>query len=184
MGCAASDAGRATPRSGAGRTMAREPHRRMKRARSAGGVVFRRGPSADGLAADGDPRILLLQHETGKWMLPKGTIERGETPDRVALREVAEETGLHNVRIVADLGEEHYMFFWKAEDTYYDKTVHYYLMEFLGGEEPHPQREEGFVRCEWVTIPEAVDRIKYKETRQVVQRARVALDQGAPLKRD
>jgi hypothetical protein len=30
-----------------------------------------------------------------------------------------------------------------------------------------------------VTIPEAVDRIKYKETRQVVQRARVALDQGA-----
>jgi hypothetical protein len=70
------------------------------------------------------------------------------------------------------------MFFWKAEDTYYDKTVHYYLMEFLGGEEPRPQREEGFVRCEWVTISEAVDRIKYKETRQVVQRARVALDQG------
>jgi 8-oxo-dGTP pyrophosphatase MutT (NUDIX family) len=156
--------------------MAGEPHRKMKRARSAGGVVFRRGaPSA---AGNGDARILLLQHETGKWMLPKGTIERGETPDGVALREVAEETGLHNVRIVADLGEEHYMFFWKAEDTYYDKTVHYYLMEFLGGEDPRPQREEGFVRCEWVTIPEAVDRIKYKETRQVVQRARVALDQG------
>jgi 8-oxo-dGTP pyrophosphatase MutT (NUDIX family) len=164
--------------------MAREPHRKMKRARSAGGVVFRRGvpssgPSADGPEGRDDPMILLLQHETGKWMLPKGTIERDETPDRVALREVAEETGLRNVRIVADLGEEHYMFFWKTEDTYYDKTVHYYLMEFLGGEEPSPQREEGFVRCEWVTIPEAVDRIKYKETRQVVQRARVALDQGA-----
>jgi 8-oxo-dGTP pyrophosphatase MutT (NUDIX family) len=156
--------------------MAREPHRKMKRARSAGGVVFRRGAPAG--PSNGDPRILLLQHETGKWMLPKGTIERGETPDAVALREVAEETGLHNVRIVADLGEEHYMFFWKAEDTYYDKTVHYYLMEFLGGEDPQPQREEGFVRCEWVTIPEAVDRIKYKETRQVVQRARTALDQG------
>jgi 8-oxo-dGTP pyrophosphatase MutT (NUDIX family) len=164
--------------------MAREPHRKMKRARSAGGVVFRRdlsngAPSTDAQAGERGPRILVLQHETGKWMLPKGTIERGETPDAVALREVAEETGLRNVRIVADLGEEHYMFFWKAEDTYYDKTVHYYLMEFLGGEEPHPQREEGFVRCEWVTIPEAVERIKYKETRQVVQRARVALDQGA-----
>jgi 8-oxo-dGTP pyrophosphatase MutT (NUDIX family) len=168
--------------------MAREPHRRMKRARSAGGVVFRRpattpgGPAAGNhdIAAGGpDVEILLLQHETGKWMLPKGTIERGETPDGVALREVAEETGLRSVRIVADLGEEHYMFFWKAEDTYYDKTVHYYLMEFLGGEEPQPQREEGFVRCEWAAIPEALDRIKYKETRQVVQRARVALDQGA-----
>ncbi|HKX19344.1 MAG TPA: NUDIX domain-containing protein [bacterium] len=148
--------------------MARDPNRKMKRARSAGGVVF--SPAAD-------TRILLLQHETGKWMLPKGTIERGETPDGVALREVAEETGLRNVRIVADLGEEHYMFFWKAEDTYYDKTVHYYLMEFLGGEEARPQREEGFVRCEWVTIAEALDRIKYKETRQVVQRARTALAQ-------
>jgi 8-oxo-dGTP pyrophosphatase MutT (NUDIX family) len=151
--------------------MARTSHRKMNRARSAGGVVFQR-------AGGGEIRVLLLQHETGKWMLPKGTIERGETPDGVALREVAEETGLRNVRIVADLGEEHYMFFWKAEETYYDKTVHYYLMEFLGGEDAHPQREEGFVRCDWVAIPEALDRIKYKETRQVVERARVALEQG------
>jgi 8-oxo-dGTP pyrophosphatase MutT (NUDIX family) len=177
--------------------MARDSRRKMKRARSAGGVVFLRAPGAgtpadaprsDGTSdagastaatAETDVRVLLLQHETGKWMLPKGTIERGETPDGVALREVGEETGLHNVRIVADLGEEHYMFFWKAEDTHYDKTVHYYLMEFLGGEEPRPQREEGFVRCEWVTLAEALDRIKYKETRQVVQRARDALEQGA-----
>ena len=161
----------------------------MKRARSAGGVVFLRAPASETLVAapaavgasgprEPDLRVLLLQHETGKWMLPKGTIERGETPDGVALREVGEETGLRNVRIVADLGEEHYMFFWKAEDTHYDKTVHYYLMEFLGGEEPHPQHEEGFVRCEWVTIAEALDRIKYKETRQVVERARVVLQQG------
>lgn len=170
--------------------MARESHRRMKHARSAGGVVFLRVSAPDTRAAaeaaagapgsrEPDVRVLLLQHETGKWMLPKGTIEQGETPDGVAVREVGEETGLRNVRIVADLGEEHYMFFWKAEDTYYDKTVHYYLMEFLGGEEARPQREEGFVRCEWVTIAEALDRIKYKETRQVVQRARTALAQVA-----
>jgi 8-oxo-dGTP pyrophosphatase MutT (NUDIX family) len=149
-----------------------QPARKFKRARSAGGVVFRRSfpPSLKN-----DFRIVLLQHETGKWMLPKGTIEAGETPEAVALREVAEETGLRNVRIVADLGEERYVFFWKIEDTYYDKTVHYYLMESLGGEEAVPQQEEGFVRCEWVTLPEALERIKYKETRQVVRRAQVAL---------
>ncbi len=152
-----------------------QPQRKVKRARSAGGVVFRRPSSSDSAS---DLRVLLLQHGTGKWMLPKGTIEAGETPEAVALREVAEETGLHNVRIVADLGEERYVFFWKTEDTYYDKTVHYYLMEFLGGEEPLPQREEGFVRCEWVTLPEALDRIKYKETRQVVRRAQAALAQA------
>jgi len=144
----------------------------MRRAHSAGGVVFRR-PQPD--ASGGGVQILLLQHEAGKWMLPKGTIEAGETPEAVALREVAEETGLHNVRIVRDLGEERYLFFWKTEDTYYDKTVHYYLMEFLGGEETRPQREEGFVRCDWVAVPEALERIRYKETREVVRRAEAAL---------
>ena len=155
-----------------------QPQRKIKRARSAGGVVYRRFPSDD---PAGDVRILLLQHETGKWMLPKGTIEAGETPEAVALREVAEEAGLHNVRIVADLGEERYMFYWKTEDTYYDKTVHYYLMEFLGGEEAAPQREEGFVRCEWVRFPDALDRIKYKETRQVVRRAQTLLFEDPAL---
>lgn len=150
-----------------------QPARKVKRARSAGGVVFRRFFPA---TSEVEFRILLLQHETGKWMLPKGTIEPGETPEAVALREVAEETGLRNVRIVADLGEERYVFFWKVENTYYDKTVHYYLMESLGDEEPSPQREEGFIRCEWVTLPEALERIKYKETRQVVRRAQTALE--------
>ena len=140
----------------------------VKQARSAGGVVFRR--------ADGGVQILVLQHEAGKWMLPKGTIETGETPEAVAKREVAEETGLTNVRVISDLGQERYSFFWRTEGAYYDKTVHYFLLEFLGGEEVRPQREEGFVAAEWVTIDEALARIKYKETREIVNRARAALD--------
>lgn len=145
---------------------ARKP---VKRAHSAGGVVFRRD--------DGRASILLLRHESGKWMLPKGTIEPGETPEAVALREVREETGISHVRVVADLGEERYYFFWRSEDTYYDKTVRYFLLEFLGGEEAAPQSEEGFVACEWVPVVEAMERIKYKETREVVRRARVVLEQ-------
>lgn len=143
----------------------------MKRARSAGGVVFRRGPEG--------PQILLLQHQGGKWMLPKGTIEAGETPEAVALREVQEEARLSNLRVVGDLGQERYFFFWRSEDTYYDKTVHYYLMEFLGGEEPAPQREEGFIACEWVSLDEAVARIGYKETREIIRRARNLLEAGS-----
>jgi 8-oxo-dGTP pyrophosphatase MutT (NUDIX family) len=144
----------------------------VKRARSAGGVVFRR--------AGGEVQVLVLQHEGGKWMLPKGTIEAGETPAAVAVREVCEETGLSNVRVVADLGQERYSFFWRTEDTFYDKTVHYFLLEFLGGEEPRPQREEGFVAAEWVGVDEAITRIKYKETREIVRRARQALTGAAP----
>jgi 8-oxo-dGTP pyrophosphatase MutT (NUDIX family) len=140
----------------------------VKRAHSAGGVVFSR-------SASGDIKILVLQHEGGKWMLPKGTMESGETPEAVAVREVREETGLSQVRIVQDLGEERYSFFWRTEDAFYDKTVHYFLLEFLGGEDPVPQREEGFVAVEWVSLDEAMTRIKYKETREIVRRARDAL---------
>jgi len=144
----------------------------VKRAQSAGGVVFR--PTAAG------PEVLLLQHQGGKWMLPKGTIEPGETPEGVARREVLEEAGIGNLRLVADLGEERYFFFWRSEDTYYDKTVHYYLMEFVGSEEPRPQTEEGFIACEWVPVDEALGRIKYKETREIIRRAQVALNSGSP----
>jgi 8-oxo-dGTP pyrophosphatase MutT (NUDIX family) len=121
---------------------------------------------------DGQPEILLLRHTSGRWMLPKGTIEEGETPQEVALREVGEETGLSRLRVVADLGEERYSFYWRADRAYYDKTVRYFLLEFLGGEDPHPQAEEGFVACEWVSPDEALTRITYKETREVVRRAR------------
>lgn len=139
----------------------------IKRARSAGGVVFRR--------ENGGVAVLLLKHSSGKWMLPKGTIEAGETPEEVAVREVREEAGISAIRVVADLGEERYVFFWRADDSYYDKSVHYFLLEFLGGQEPVPQSEEGFVMCEWVPLDEALERIKYKETREVVRRAREVL---------
>lgn len=139
----------------------------IKRANSAGGVVFRRTGRGH--------EVLLLQHQGGKWMLPKGTIEVGETPEEVARREVLEEASVTNVRVVADLGQERYFFFWRSEDTYYDKTVHYFLMEFIGAEDPRPQTEEGFIACEWVPLEEALSRIKYKETREIVRRARKVL---------
>lgn len=156
--------------SGAGKGGRQRTVRRVKHAFSAGGVVYRRGPSG--------PEVLLLRHENGRWMLPKGTLEAGETDEQVALREVAEETGLRNLRRVADLGEERYRFYWRSDRTFYDKTVHYYLLEWQGGEEPTPQREEGFVGAEWVPLEEALRRVRYRETREILRRAQRALATG------
>src|SRR2546427_4034147 len=98
---------------------ARKP---VKRAQSAGGVVFRR----DG----GAPRILLLKHSSGKWMLPKGTIEEGETPEAVAPREGREETGISHVRGVAELGQGRYYFFSRSQDTDFHQNVRHLFLEF------------------------------------------------------
>ena len=58
----------------------------MTKATSCGGVVIFRG------------KILLLyksyKNRYDGWVLPKGTVEQGETHEQTALREVKEETGL------------------------------------------------------------------------------------------
>lgn len=50
-------------------------------------------PSPDG------PRVLLVRASSGRWILPKGCLERGETTEDAAVRETVEEAG---VRVVID----------------------------------------------------------------------------------
>ncbi len=52
----------------------------------------------------GDRVVLLLKRLPPEVRLPKGTLEAGEAAATAALREVAEETGFADLRIVADLG--------------------------------------------------------------------------------
>jgi 8-oxo-dGTP pyrophosphatase MutT (NUDIX family) len=48
--------------------------------------------------------LLLLQHPFAGYQFPAGTVNLAETPRNAVLREVAEETGLKNVPITAELG--------------------------------------------------------------------------------
>ena len=76
----------------------------MRRPHSAGILLFRRGGS--------EPEVLLIKpggpywrnKDAGAWMIPKGTIEAGETPAEAALREFAEETGTRLTAVTFSLG--------------------------------------------------------------------------------
>ena len=59
----------------------------MKRVLAAGGIVINRFNE-----------VLLIYRRT-MWDLPKGHIEKNETPETCALREVSEETGLKKLQI-------------------------------------------------------------------------------------
>ena len=72
----------------------------METAVSAGGVVYRRGPS--GLEV-----VVCGRDSDGVWGLPKGTPDAGESLEEAAVREVSEETGLQ-VEIVKKLGVVEY----------------------------------------------------------------------------
>jgi 8-oxo-dGTP pyrophosphatase MutT (NUDIX family) len=91
---------------------------------SAGGVIYRRRPAGIEIA-------LVGQRAPERWQLPKGTPNRGESPEQVALREAQEETGLL-VRLVCPLDEIQYWFAIGSQRHF--KTVAFYLMEAIGGD--------------------------------------------------
>jgi len=139
--------------------------RRLIKEFSAGGVVFRRFGA--------QKKILLLKKKDkeDKWILPKGKIDVGETVPEAALREVQEETGLFDLKIISRLGQEHY--FYRSYTPGKDliaKWVYYFLMESRKGN-PSPQREEGFVKTRWFTFKEALFKIAYKESKKIIQKA-------------
>ncbi|MBI5061189.1 MAG: NUDIX domain-containing protein [Candidatus Aenigmarchaeota archaeon] len=86
----------------------------MKTEISAGGVVFR------------GKKILLIKDSYGRWSLPKGHIEKGETAEQAALREIKEETGIDG-RIIELLGEIKYFFQLKGEKIF--KIAKFFLVE-------------------------------------------------------
>ena len=92
----------------------RDPTSRVKEA--AGGIVLR--------AVDGQPYVALVREgNAAGYVLPKGRLEAGETPEDAAIREIGEEAGLSDLSLVSALGtRERYDF----RRTHW-KVTHYFL---------------------------------------------------------
>jgi 8-oxo-dGTP pyrophosphatase MutT (NUDIX family) len=139
---------------------------RSAAATSAGGIVVR---------AERDGRSLVVgmrrRDRAITWTLPKGTPDPGETIEQTALREVTEETGLE-VRIVGPLPSIDYTFV--QDGTRIHKTVHYFLMEPLGGDLSRHDHE--FERVRWVPFSEAATLLTFPTERELVATAAARLD--------
>jgi 8-oxo-dGTP pyrophosphatase MutT (NUDIX family) len=149
-----------------GRTKAAAPARQTRTEVSAGGVVYRR--------EDGKVEILLAARRTRRgdlaWGMAKGGIEPDETPEQAAVREVREETGI-DAEIEASLGETRYFYIW--EEVRVRKTVHFFLMRAVGGNEEDHDDEMEDVR--WFALSRALKRASYRGERDVLQRAAAML---------
>ncbi|MGQ9507321.1 MAG: NUDIX hydrolase [Candidatus Bathycorpusculaceae bacterium] len=100
--------------------------------------------------------------------LPKGLIKQGETVEKSALREVKEETGLDG-EIVKKIGEIGYNFHKHFRREHYFKTVHFYLLKYVGGSvENHDIKVD---RVQWFPISEVLRIMRYNKEKDVLKNA-------------
>lgn len=124
-------------------------------------MVYRRDES-------GTPMFLLIRDPYGNWGLPKGHLEDGETPEQAALREVAEESGLTELRAESELQTIDWYF--RSDDQLVHKFCHFFLVESPSGDAT-PQADEGISACVWLPLPDAVRTITYANAREVLRSA-------------
>jgi len=130
---------------------------------SAGGVIYRYN--------NGQLEIALVgKLAPRRWGLPKGGLQRGETLEQAAVREVTEETGLQ-ARLVCPLGEIEYWFRWAGRRHF--KRVHFFLMEAIGGDVSRHDHEYDVV--EWFPLDQAPGEMTYPSEVGIVERAMAAL---------
>ena len=78
----------------------------MPREKSAGAIIFK--------IINSVPHYLLLHYPSGHWEFAKGHIEEGEKPESAAIREIEEETGIKDLKIIPGFKEYIKYFFRKS----------------------------------------------------------------------
>jgi len=129
----------------------------VKREFSAGGVVFKKEKGRVlwliiQPRADGQP------WRKGRWQLPKGWIDEGETSQEAATREVKEEGGVEAE--IIDKVSRFDIFFHNEEKQKVVKNVVFYLMRYRGGSEKDHSEETS--EAVWLPYKKAYERLTFK----------------------
>lgn len=103
---------------------------------AAGGIVNR--PNGD----------ILFIKRLGKWDLPKGKMEKGESREESAIREIEEETNLRNVELLNFINTTYHIYIERNGDKVL-KFTHWFEMNFEGEDTSKPQIEEGITEVAW-----------------------------------
>ncbi len=133
--------------------------------KSAGAVIFRK---------EGDETYYLLLHyprESWKpkpyWDFPKGHIEKGEKETATVKREVAEETGLADIKLLKNF-KERIKYFFRREDKNILKFVTFYLAETKEKDVKISGEHVGF---KWLPYEKALTRLTFKNAKNVLKKA-------------
>ena len=106
--------------------------------------------AAGGIVEKGKKALYI--HRLGYWDLPKGKLEKGETIEEGALREVFEECNVE-AEVVQHLVNTYHIY--KYKKRYVLKRTYWYQMKVIGEPELKPQTEEAIDDVQWFSKKKA-----------------------------
>jgi ADP-ribose pyrophosphatase YjhB (NUDIX family) len=126
---------------------------------TAGGVIFRRNPKNSQI------EILLIQDAKNRWTIPKGHIEEGESAKETAMREIGEETGLTDIKVMNWLGKINFRY--RRQQSLVLMTTEIFLVHaFKNSDKIRP--EDWMNGIEWFSAAEALDKIEYEDIGKII----------------
>ena len=125
---------------------------------TSGGIVFRRTDA-------GALELLLIKDAKNRWTIPKGHVEPGEEPKDTAEREIREETGLKNMKVMNWLGKVNFRY--RRGHTLVLMTMHIYLVQGLG-DTNDLTAEEWMSGIEWLPANDAIEKIAYEDIGKLI----------------
>jgi len=102
--------------------------------------------AAGGVVTNKEGKVLFI-YRNDKWDIPKGKLDKGETIEECALREVEEETGVKGLKIENYLRTTYHVF--KRKGKYMLKEVHWYAMKTNYKGKLKGQKNEGIEKVKW-----------------------------------
>jgi 8-oxo-dGTP pyrophosphatase MutT (NUDIX family) len=115
--------------------------------------------AAGGLVSN-DKKELLMMFRRGKWDLPKGKLDEGETIEACALREVQEETGIGNLELGNLVGVTYHEYFERRLNDDVLKETYWFAMRANGEIKLNPQKEEDIEKITWANENELKECLK------------------------
>lgn len=112
---------------------------------------------AAGGVVENEKKQFLFIHRLGKWDLPKGKMERSETPEQSAVREVEEECGVTGLKLAQQLPDTYHIY--SIKDKCILKRTYWFRMRYNGNELLVPQTEESIDKAVWVSVDQLEEQL-------------------------
>ncbi|KFF18683.1 MULTISPECIES: NUDIX hydrolase [Chryseobacterium] len=119
--------------------------------------LFRIIEAAGGLVSNPQGELLFIKR-LGKWDLPKGKMEKGESREESAVREIEEETGLKDVELLQFINTTYHIYIERNGEKIL-KCTHWFEMNFNGEDTSKPQIEEGITEVAWKNTTQIEDEV-------------------------